>query len=141
MPRSASPKQPKPEAAPNLDQWRETERRKSKMRSWLWLGTALFAVVVASLWGWTWINRLSLIDWKQGSESSLIQTSQKDWNTLFAKTKETELQKEVNSAKLKLLLSEIKNQMMTATTTPTSTTSSTTLATTTINTTTVTSTP
>lgn len=129
MPRTVSRKTPKPTTAPDLDQWREIERHKSKMRNWLWLGTALFAVVVVSLWGWTWINRLSLIDWSAGAESNLIQSSKKEWEAIFTNTQEIDKQKELNAEQLRSALQKLKEQM--ASPTPSST----------INTSTVTTTP
>ena len=120
----------------NLEKFR---RSQTKAKSWLWLGVIGMAAIIFFFWGWSIVSNISLFNWKNTQENTLLKKTQNDWNQIFTETTEKQEKKKL-SEQLNVVINELKKQAEAEQSTTTTTTVPTTTTSTTIENTTITTT-
>ncbi len=98
------------------------QERDRVARRWMWLGVISFSTIIFFLWGWSLWLKFSLMNWNRGSDFSLVQRAEQNWNQLFSQQTPEQLIIERDRVQLKEALRYIINQN-----TPTTTASPTTM--------------
>lgn len=108
-------------------------------KRWLILAVVTFGVAIMAIWGWSLRVRLSNFKWEKAPEKNIVDNAQSDWDKIFAITRDSELQRELNKIQMKEIINQalanrptnstmVNTTVSSATTTATSTpTTSTTL--------------
>src|SRR3989344_1038768 len=89
---------------------------------WLWTGVICFAAVILLMWGWSMKNQLTTINWKDSSETKIINSAKENWEEVFTGNWSEEVGKMEAKTKLQEVIAAIKQAALTSTTTTTSTT-------------------
>lgn len=75
-------------------------------RKWMWLLVAIFVILIAALWGWSFKVRLASFSWQNTPENKLVEKSQNDWDELFREA-EANQNKTILEEQVKNLIKQI----------------------------------
>ncbi len=81
---------------------------------WMWAGVITVALIIFLLWGWAISSNINSISWNKAQEMNLANQAKKDWDKIFAETKQKE--------NIKQMVNDVLKQIAAAGITATSTT-------------------
>jgi len=73
----------------------------------MWLGVTIISAIIFALWGWSLAVQFSLFDINRTQEKSLLNTARNEWNSIYATTRESPLQKKLDNKKIENAIREI----------------------------------
>jgi len=117
----------------DLARLRQLATPKQAISNWLWFLVIAVGTIIATLWGYSIYNQISILNFGQSKEKQLFTQGQQSWEEAFKLTKNHDTKKELVKEKIAIIIQLLKNSA--TANTPTSASSTPTTATATVSTT------